>query len=141
MFMLCSINCILYHCAAFIPVAKDVCRLPSFFSTLLFKKIDVHDSGLVTRWVFTYYNVYAIDVLADLPQCHDMFPHLGYKLYRWITFWMSCFCFRNAFVDYWMGNNLISADLPTRIFSILKQPENSYLTYVSMLFFFLWIWW
>ena len=77
--MLCSINCILYHCAAFVPVAKDVCRLPSFFSTLLFKKIDVHDSGLVSRWVFTYYNVYAINMLADLPQCHDMFPQLGYK--------------------------------------------------------------
>ncbi|KHG25499.1 Serine/threonine-protein phosphatase 2A regulatory subunit B'' subunit alpha [Gossypium arboreum] len=29
-------------------VTKDICKLPSFFSTALFRKIDVNDSGIVT---------------------------------------------------------------------------------------------
>lgn len=69
--------------SAFVPVTKDICKLPSFFSSSLFKKIDVNNTGVVTR---------------------------------------------NTFVDYWMRDNLISADLATRIFQVLKQPEKSYLT-------------
>lgn len=69
--------------SAFVPVTKEICKLPSFFSSSLFKKIDVNNTGVVTR---------------------------------------------NTFVDYWMRDNLISADLATRIFQVLKQPEKSYLT-------------
>lgn len=36
-------------CAAFTTITKDVCKLPSFFSSCLFKKIDVNNTGLVTR--------------------------------------------------------------------------------------------
>lgn len=69
--------------AAFVPVVKEICKLPSFFSSSVFKKIDVNDTGFVTR---------------------------------------------NAFVDFWMRDNLISADMATRIFHVLKQPGKSYLT-------------
>lgn len=68
---------------AFIPITKEICKLPSFFSSSLFRKIDVNNTGVVTR---------------------------------------------AAFVDYWMRDNLISADLATRIFQVLKQPERPYLT-------------
>ncbi|GJV31969.1 serine/threonine protein phosphatase 2A regulatory subunit B''beta-like protein [Tanacetum coccineum] len=33
----------------FKPVTKEVCKLPSFLSTALFKRIDVNDTGVVTR--------------------------------------------------------------------------------------------
>lgn len=38
-----------WPCAAFTTVTKEVCKLPSFFSSCLFKRIDVSNSGLVTR--------------------------------------------------------------------------------------------
>ncbi|KAD5961829.1 hypothetical protein R6Q59_014626 [Mikania micrantha] len=68
----------------FKPVTKEICKLPSFFSTALFKSIDVYDTGIVTR---------------------------------------------EAFVDYWIHNNMLTKDTATQIFTILKQPELRYLTH------------
>ncbi|CAK9174368.1 unnamed protein product [Ilex paraguariensis] len=34
----------------FKPVTKEICKLPSFFSTVLFRKIDVDCLGIVTRY-------------------------------------------------------------------------------------------
>eukprot|EP01018_Ginkgo_biloba_P010030 Gb_22054 [translate_table: standard] len=34
----------------FVPVTKEVCNLPSFFSRSLFKKIDMGNTGFVTRY-------------------------------------------------------------------------------------------
>ncbi|CAL5421759.1 unnamed protein product [Camellia sinensis] len=31
-------------------ITKEICKLPSFFSTALFRKIDVDCTGMVTRW-------------------------------------------------------------------------------------------
>jgi serine/threonine-protein phosphatase 2A regulatory subunit B'' len=31
-------------------VTKDICKLPSFFSSVLFKKIDVAATGTVSRY-------------------------------------------------------------------------------------------
>ncbi|GAA0144281.1 protein phosphatase [Lithospermum erythrorhizon] len=39
----------------FKPVTKEICKLPSFFSTTLFKKIDVGSTGVVTRDAFVDY--------------------------------------------------------------------------------------
>ncbi|PON54522.1 Parvalbumin [Trema orientale] len=64
-------------------VTKEVCKLPSFFSTALFKKIDVSNTGFVTR---------------------------------------------EAFVDYWINGNMLTMDIATQIYSILKQPDLKYLT-------------
>ncbi|KAH7571834.1 hypothetical protein JRO89_XS04G0153400 [Xanthoceras sorbifolium] len=64
-------------------VTKEICKLPSFISTSLFKKIDVNSTGLVTR---------------------------------------------DAFVDYWINGTMLTMDITTQIFSILKQPDLKYLT-------------
>ncbi|PIA45442.1 hypothetical protein AQUCO_01700754v1 [Aquilegia coerulea] len=64
-------------------LTKEICKLPSFFSSSLFKKIDVSSIGIVTR---------------------------------------------NAFVDYWINGNMITMDIATQIFNILKQPNRNYLT-------------
>ncbi|MCL7028462.1 hypothetical protein MKW94_015945 [Papaver nudicaule] len=64
-------------------VTKDICKLPSFFSSSLFKKIDVNCTGVVTR---------------------------------------------DAFVDYWVNGNMLSMDLATQIFTVLKQLDRKYLT-------------
>ncbi|XP_010934299.1 serine/threonine protein phosphatase 2A regulatory subunit B''beta isoform X1 [Elaeis guineensis] len=64
-------------------VTKDICKLPSFFSTALFRKIDVDWTGTVTR---------------------------------------------DAFVDYWVNSNMMTTDITTQIFNILKQPDCKYLT-------------
>ncbi|KAL5697338.1 hypothetical protein ACHQM5_030824 [Ranunculus cassubicifolius] len=69
--------------AEFKSVTKDICKLPSFFSSALFRKIDVNSSGLVTR---------------------------------------------SAFVDYWVNGNMITKDIATQIFNILKLPGRRYLT-------------
>ncbi|XP_037491371.1 serine/threonine protein phosphatase 2A regulatory subunit B''beta isoform X2 [Jatropha curcas] len=63
-------------------ITKGFCKLPSFFSTTLFRKIDAVSAGIVTR---------------------------------------------DQFIDYWMKGNL-TMDLPTRIFTVLKQPDKGYLT-------------
>ncbi|KAJ0515810.1 putative EF-hand domain-containing protein [Helianthus annuus] len=66
----------------FKPVTKEICMLPSFFSTTLFKKIDVGNTGIVTK---------------------------------------------DAFVDFWV-NNMLTKDVATQIFMLLKQPDLRYLT-------------
>ncbi|XP_057778724.1 serine/threonine protein phosphatase 2A regulatory subunit B''beta-like [Salvia miltiorrhiza] len=62
----------------FKPVTKEICKLPSFFSAALFRKIDADCSGIVTR---------------------------------------------DAFVDYWINGNMLTKDLATQIYTILKQPD------------------
>lgn len=64
-------------------VAKELCKLPSFFSSILFSRIDVNAAGVVTR---------------------------------------------DAFVDYWVNSNMLTKDVATQIFTILKQPGCKYLT-------------
>ncbi|KAK9146406.1 hypothetical protein Sjap_006309 [Stephania japonica] len=64
-------------------VTKEICKLPSFFSSCLFRKIDIDNTGIVTR---------------------------------------------NALVDYWINNNMLTVDLATLIFTILKQPDHKFLT-------------
>ncbi|MCL7029089.1 hypothetical protein MKW94_019498 [Papaver nudicaule] len=64
-------------------VTKDICKLPSFFSSSLFKKIDVNCTGVVTR---------------------------------------------DAFVDYWVNGNMLTMDIATQIFTVLKQLDRRYLT-------------
>ncbi|XP_022929679.1 serine/threonine protein phosphatase 2A regulatory subunit B''beta-like [Cucurbita moschata] len=64
-------------------VTKEICKLPSFFSTSLFRKIDVNSTGIVTR---------------------------------------------DAFIEYWINGNMLTLDIATQIFRILKQPDLKYLT-------------
>lgn len=64
-------------------VTKEICKLPSFFSTVLFQKIDVSGTGFVTR---------------------------------------------DAFVDYWVNGNMLTMDIATQIYTIMKQPDCKFLT-------------
>ncbi|KAJ0034206.1 hypothetical protein Pint_25085 [Pistacia integerrima] len=64
-------------------VTKEICKLPSFFSAALFKKINTVGTGIVTR---------------------------------------------DQFIDYWIKGNMLTMDIATRIYTILKQPDHSYLT-------------
>ncbi|XP_027364024.1 probable serine/threonine protein phosphatase 2A regulatory subunit B''delta isoform X1 [Abrus precatorius] len=66
----------------FKPITKEVCKLPSFFSTSLFRKID-DGTGVVTR---------------------------------------------TAFIDYWINGNMLTMDIATQVYKILKQPQLNYLT-------------
>ncbi|KAK6136069.1 hypothetical protein DH2020_030174 [Rehmannia glutinosa] len=63
-------------------VTKEICKLPSFFSTALFRKIDVDCTGIVTR---------------------------------------------DAFVNYWINGNMLTKDVATQIYTILKQPDVKHL--------------
>ncbi|CAI8615611.1 unnamed protein product [Vicia faba] len=63
-------------------VTKEVCKLPSFLSSSLYRKIE-NGAGIVTR---------------------------------------------NAFIDYWITGNMLTMDIATQIFTILKQPQFNYLT-------------
>ncbi|KAI4318044.1 hypothetical protein L6164_025854 [Bauhinia variegata] len=63
-------------------VTKEICKLPSFFSTALFKKIDAGFTGTITR---------------------------------------------DQFIDYWIQGNMLTMDLATQIYTILKQPDRPYL--------------
>ncbi|KAI3520286.1 hypothetical protein L1887_09615 [Cichorium endivia] len=67
----------------FKPVTKEICKLPSFFSTALYRKIDVNGTGVT----------------------------------------------RDAFVDYWIHSNMLTKDIATQIFTILKHPDLRYLTH------------
>ncbi|XP_022743649.1 serine/threonine protein phosphatase 2A regulatory subunit B''beta-like isoform X1 [Durio zibethinus] len=64
-------------------VTKEICKLPSFFSTSLFRKIDVNNTGLITR---------------------------------------------DAFIDYWVNGNMLTVDIATQIYTILKRSDLKYLT-------------
>ncbi|GAB2287457.1 hypothetical protein Dimus_021835 [Dionaea muscipula] len=63
-------------------VTKEICKLPSFFSVVLFRKIDANCTGFVTR---------------------------------------------DAFVDFWINGNMLTMDIATQIFTIMKQPDRKYL--------------
>ncbi|KAL3645303.1 hypothetical protein CASFOL_010483 [Castilleja foliolosa] len=64
-------------------VTKEICKLPSFFSSTLFRKIDVDGTGTVTR---------------------------------------------DAFVNYWINGNMLTKDIATQIYTLLKQTDVKHLT-------------
>jgi hypothetical protein len=39
---------------------------------------------------------------------------------------------RDAFLNYWINGNMLTLDLATQIFTILKQPDLKYLTQVEV---------
>lgn len=51
------IELIFHGISEFKPVTKEICKVPSFFSTALFRKIDSDSTGVVTRYVLfsSYY--------------------------------------------------------------------------------------
>ncbi|KAG8070116.1 hypothetical protein GUJ93_ZPchr0006g44876 [Zizania palustris] len=63
-------------------VTRELCKLPSFFTTVLFGKIDKKNTGFVTR---------------------------------------------DAFIDFWLNSNLVTMDVATQVFIILKQDNTDYI--------------
>ncbi|KAL5208264.1 hypothetical protein ABZP36_032699 [Zizania latifolia] len=64
-------------------VTRELCKLPSFFTTVLFGKIDKENTGLVTR---------------------------------------------DAFIEFWLNSNMVTMDVATQVFTILKQINHDFLT-------------
>jgi len=48
--------------------------------------------------------------------------------------------YRNAFVEYWINGNMLTMDIATVIFKILKQPQLNYITQVFSLIYFSFPW-
>ncbi|XP_022138599.1 probable serine/threonine protein phosphatase 2A regulatory subunit B''delta [Momordica charantia] len=63
-------------------VTKVICKLPSFLSAALFRKIDINCNGKVSR---------------------------------------------EQVIDYWITSNMLTRDLATQVYTILKEPERNYL--------------
>ncbi|KMZ73509.1 Serine/threonine protein phosphatase 2A regulatory subunit B'subunit alpha [Zostera marina] len=70
------------HVEDFALVTKEICKLPSFISSTLFKRIDSDCVGIVTR---------------------------------------------DEFVDFWVKRNMMSKNIESQIYNILKQPGFDYL--------------
>lgn len=49
--------------------------------------------------------------------------------------WLGEICCRERFMEYWVDQNMLTADTATRIFTVLKQPDKNYLTQVSFIHF------
>lgn len=64
-------------------VTRELCKLPSFLTTVLFGKIDKENTEFVTR---------------------------------------------DAFMDFWVNSNMMTMDIATQVFMILKQDNHEYLT-------------
>jgi hypothetical protein len=41
---------------------------------------------------------------------------------------LGAICCRERFIEYWVDQNMLTADTATRIFTVLKQPDKNYLT-------------
>ena len=48
------ILCFFFGYSEFRSVTKEICKLPSFFSSTLFRKIDTNCTGIVTRFALIY---------------------------------------------------------------------------------------
>ena len=70
------IKCFFFGDAEFKLVTKDICRLPSFFSSALFRKIDTDCTGIVTKyavlhvsllficWLIVIFTVYLLPICS-----------------------------------------------------------------------------
>ncbi|KAH9698761.1 putative serine/threonine protein phosphatase 2A regulatory subunit B''gamma [Citrus sinensis] len=119
-------------------VTKEICKLPSFFSTALFRKIDVNNTGLVTSSSLTL-SLQSSSQLNDdgISPLLDSVVTVG-SISKYTVF--SCIEAlavlkkiaidgrQDAFVDYWVNGSMLTMDTATQIFSILKQPDLKYLT-------------
>lgn len=53
-------------------VAKEICKLPSFFSSVIFRKIDANGTGIVTRYVASLQIIFQF-VYIPVKYCIDYF--------------------------------------------------------------------
>lgn len=43
------------------------------------------------------------------------------------------FVFRDAFIDFWLNSNMVTMDVATQVFIILKQKNQDFLTKVCLI--------
>lgn len=92
----------------------------SFFFIIIFIVCAKHISvAFVENWkvnrldIIIYYEVICVQHLVLLD---------------WCPFHITCF--RDQFIDYWIQGNMLAKDLPTQIYTLLKQPRQAYLVQV-----------
>lgn len=114
-------------------VTKEVCKLPSFFSTSIFKKIDTNGTGFVTRCALQFFWCNSCAVFSfpkfSVHSVKVLFHVINYSLTLMLKY-VVWFYYRNAFIDYWINGNMLTMDMATQIYTILKQPDLKYLTQV-----------
>ncbi|KAK1567888.1 hypothetical protein Q3G72_017780 [Acer saccharum] len=75
------------HADEFKLVTKEVCGVPSFFSSALFRKIDIDNTGIVTRDAFTRYwidsNILTMDTAT---QIYIILKQPGYEYLTQVDF-------------------------------------------------------
>ncbi|TXG63851.1 hypothetical protein EZV62_010845 [Acer yangbiense] len=75
------------HADEFKLVTKEVCGVPSFFSSALFRKIDIENTGIVTRDAFTRYwidsNILTMDTAT---QIYIILKQPGYEYLTQVDF-------------------------------------------------------
>ncbi|CAK7341145.1 unnamed protein product [Dovyalis caffra] len=125
-------------------VTKEVCKLPSFFSTALFRRIDVNTTNFVTSLIVgpefnsliladQEIKVNTQDLAVGLP-VGIVVDHVFLLFVAYNGLVLDAFGgFReeeglDAFLDYWINGNMLTLDIATQIFTILKQPDLKYLT-------------
>ncbi|KAJ9185790.1 hypothetical protein P3X46_005382 [Hevea brasiliensis] len=64
-------------------VTKEICKLPSFFSTVLFRRIDVNGTGFVTRDAFVHYWLNGNMLMMDMAT--QMFKILKQPDLKYLT--------------------------------------------------------
>jgi len=55
-----------------------------------------------------------------------------YELFN--TCYILCFCqllCREDFIDYWVKGNMLTKEITSQVFTILKQPDHNYLVQVG----------
>lgn len=67
--------------------------------------------------------------VVRLVSIGDLLLEVSYKLVN-----LTLDLFRDTFVSYWIDSNMMTMDIATQIFTILKQPDRKYLTQVSSKF-------
>ncbi|KAB1208126.1 Serine/threonine protein phosphatase 2A regulatory subunit B''beta [Morella rubra] len=111
-------------------IIKEVCRLPSFFATSLFRKIDIDGTGFVTR----FHHQMDIRVIAIklVTGTKDLVIDMTPERVEWGAVenggGLADDLLKDAFVDYWVNGNMLTMDIATQIYTILKQPDVKFLT-------------
>ncbi|KAH9658905.1 putative serine/threonine protein phosphatase 2A regulatory subunit B''gamma [Citrus sinensis] len=116
-------------------VTKEICKLPSFFSTALFRKIDVNNTGLVTSnqlglLLITHFIVPTHLASVQIETVGSISKYTVFSCIEALAVLKKIAIDgrQDAFVDYWVNGSMLTMDTATQIFSILNQPDLKYLT-------------
>lgn len=104
-------------------VTTEICKVPSFFSTSIFKKVDTNNTGFVKRFANIFYIFHSMLSYTMILVC--------FGLWTAHYMWFYQLFYREAFIDYWVKGNMLTKEITTQIYTILKQPDHKYLVQVG----------